>query len=80
MVVSSQVLAEDLTQFAAHQVGLEQRWRPLASRKARRGVQLPPKRGVLVETAADAGELEDADGTVEPGSLNRGFPPLCATG
>ena len=47
-----QALTDDLTQFAAHQVGLEQRWRQLASPRARRGAGLSSKKGEVFETGA----------------------------
>jgi tetratricopeptide (TPR) repeat protein len=53
-----QALADDLTQFAAHQEALETRWNELASRRARLGARLLPKKGEVVETAA--GEIVGA--------------------
>src|SRR5665647_3514617 len=47
-----QALADDLTQFVEHQVGLEQRWRQLASPKARLGAEGSAEPGEVVETAA----------------------------
>src|SRR5450759_1800794 len=47
-----QALADDLTQFSAHQVGLEQRWRQLASPRAHLGAGLSSKKGEVFETAA----------------------------
>jgi hypothetical protein len=50
-----QALADDLTQFEAHRVGLEQRWRQLATRRARMGAKWSAKKGEVVETAAGEG-------------------------
>jgi len=47
-----QALADDLTQFVEHQVGLEQRWRQLAAPEPRVGAGRSPEPGEVVETAA----------------------------
>jgi tetratricopeptide (TPR) repeat protein len=47
-----QALADDLTQFEAHRVGLEERWRRLASPMARLGAQWSSKKGDVAEAAA----------------------------
>ena len=50
-----QALSDDLTQFATHKVGLEQRWRQLVSPGTRHRAGLSSQRGEVFETAA--GEL-----------------------
>jgi hypothetical protein len=47
-----QALVDDLTQFVEHQVGLEQRWRQLASPEPRVGAGRSPEQGEVVETSA----------------------------
>ncbi|NMM35066.1 MAG: ATP-binding protein, partial [Phycicoccus sp.] len=47
-----QALAADLTQFADHQVGLDQRWRQLASPEPRLGAGRGSEQGEVVETSA----------------------------
>jgi len=50
-----QALADDLTQFLQHEVGLQRRWRALASPAARLGARLSSKKGELVDTAVGEG-------------------------
>jgi hypothetical protein len=47
-----QALADDLSQFAQHQVGLEQRWRQLISPQAPWGTEGPAETREVIETAA----------------------------
>jgi predicted ATPase len=63
-----QALSDDLTQFRAHQVVLEQRWRQLVSPRARHGAGLSSKKGEVFETAA--GEMLG----VAAGLQNVAFP------
>ena len=50
-----QALADDMTQFLQHKVGLQRRWGQLVSRMARLSARLSSKRGELVETSVGEG-------------------------
>ncbi|HEY8706801.1 MAG TPA: tetratricopeptide repeat protein, partial [Burkholderiaceae bacterium] len=50
-----QALADDLTQFTQHQVGLQRRWGQLVSPAARIGARLSSKKGEIIDTAVGEG-------------------------